>query len=379
MKYALLNVADTGPLDSLVYMLQAIGYQCWLLTPAMQAKLRRAGVDCVLDINDLVRGMGYSPSSYNLGRADWNDRSRALDRFDLFVDVKAHRNYSILTKLYPSMAGKVLWYRINGGEPEHLIKDGKDYGNELDPPCPVLTPNQWYRKWSLRHRRLEKFGEGELAWCPICKTGEAGLDETACKAYPFWPRFMAAKRFEIERHQAPYEPPVCLIHNAAGWGYGKLIDLLRERVGLRVYGRGSPDGLIRNEQMPEVLSKTIAMIHLKSSDAPGYALYEAITAQCPVIVSSRLIWRCKMDDLFYPEGIPNHFQFDRATHDNMTDIEVERYCDEIMEALRMLGSEEQNRIAGYLPNKRLNELMWDHEDEHDNSSFRQFMATNFGA
>ena len=411
MKRAVLQVADQGPLESLVKILESGGYQCFLPGSDLRARLQSFG-GLVLSPEDLHRSMGYDMP---FPMAETN----SLD-CDLFVDVKAHQTYYKLVAAFPHLAYRVLWYRINGGKPEHVVKrenrvkavldrhtliacaqdHGKleseavfphigeprcrcviesvvveDCGDEVNPPCPVLTPNQWYREWNLRHWEIREYRDANgndtgLSWCDECKTGESGLDEQACKSYTCWPPFV---RFhEYHRPRQPFHSPICLIHNLQGWGYGKLIEPMRA-LGVRMYGRGSPDGLIQHAEMPRLLSTARCMVHLKSSDAPGYAIYEALAAACPIICTRRLIWRCQMQDLL----IPNEtcLVFDRETHDGLTDADVTDCTNEVREHLNRLRDDSENRRIGNNGRKRLVELMW--RADRDDESLRKFMARNF--
>lgn len=99
-KTALLQVADTGPLESLVVMLQSVGYDCFLPSDRLKNRLRSWGCDTVLDVSDLVRGWGYEqpmsiPESHDLF-------------VDLYVDVKAHRNGPIIWQRQPRLKERTL-------------------------------------------------------------------------------------------------------------------------------------------------------------------------------------------------------------------------------------------------------------------------------
>lgn len=354
-----MNVADTGPLESLVMMLRSVGYQCYLPDSRLKDRLRKAGCDTVLNISDLVKQMGYSRPFPQNPLPEIGEK--AFPAADLYVDVKAHRNYPKVVAEWPSLAGKVLWYRINGGKPEHVVRqcpacveqqqkattwrircpECVDCGDEIDPPCPVLTPNLWYR----------------------------GKDN----AYAVWPPFYRYREYPERIGTSKYEAPVCLIHNLKGWGYGRLIDSMRD-LGVRCYGEGSPDGLVQHSRVKTILRHAKAMIHLKSSDAPGYALYEALAAACPVVVTRRLIWRNKMEDLFIP-GVTCHV-FDRETHDPLSDDDVTACTEEVRLALDAISDPEHNRKIGEAGRRRLKEVMW--KEESDSDSLAEFMRKYFG-
>lgn len=342
-RLAVLQVADTGPLESLVIMLQSVGYECALPDRGLRDLLRTLGCDTVLEIDDLVRNWGYD-EPIRLKTVSVRDLDFSL--VDLLVDVKAQRNGPLIWKHWPEMRERTLWYRINGGAPEHVIRaDGFDCGDEVNPPCPVLTPNRWY----------------------------ADPGPWTEKSYSCWPPFYRLGFYSPgDRH--PSVPPICLIHNLAGWGYGAMIPSMK-RLGVRLLGRGSPDGLLPHYAVVETLHRTMAMVHLKSSDAPGYALYEALAAACPVIVPRRLIWRSRMQELFVPGE--TCLVFDRETHDALSEQDVAECTREIREALERLRDPIENCRIGEAGNRRLLELMWNDKNPQHVESLRQFMERHF--
>lgn len=333
---AILQVADTGPLESLVVMLRSVGYECALPSPDLRHKLRAIGCDTVLDIADLVRGMGYQqPMELPLAGVSDMRRSDVI-----YVDVKAHRNAEKVWRQWPNLIGKTLWYRINGGKPE--IVPG--CGDEVNPPCPVLTPNLWYRE-------AEFNGEG--------------------RAYACWPPFHRFHQYGPRNPCNPYEPAICLIHNIAGWGGGLVINAAR-RLGVRCYGRGSPDGLVPHSLAKELLKSSLAMVHIKSSDAPGYALYEALATACPVVCSRRLPWRNRMEEL-YIEGVTCRM-FDKPTH---SAADVDHCAAEIASALEQLADPAENLRIGEQGRQRLLGLMWSEHKSADVGSLASFMQRHF--
>lgn len=358
MKTAILQVADTGPLESLVVMLRSVGYECFLPDDTIKSELRRIGCDTVLDIKHLVENWGYS-QPIDLPVAD----SQRMRTADLYVDVKSHRSYSKIIERWPNLKDKVLWYRINGGEPEHVIKrdsEGKvteDHGDEVCPPCPVLTPNMWY-------------GEG-------CKHGAMVQNCYCCqsKSYAMWPPFYRFNDYFTKNGRArTYDDPICLIHNLMGWGYGKLTERIRS-LGVKCHGRGSPDDLISHSQVARKLHSALAMVHLKSSDAPGYALYEGLAGGCPLVVSRRLIWRNRMQDLLIPEE--TCLVFDRETHDGLTDQDVDECEWAIGTALNRLKDPVLNERIGMAGRAKLQSLMWSEKKQEDVESLKQFMERLF--
>lgn len=342
MKTAVINCADTGPIESLVHMLEHAGYRCHVPDRWLHQELQRLG-GLTLTNEYLQQTMGYEP--HRLPKT--NDVAAA----DLFVDVKAHQTCHRLVDRWTSLAGKVLWYRINGGQPEHVIRRDdrgnviEDCGDEVNPPCPVLTPNQWYH----------------------------GND----KAYTCWPPFVRFNEYPPRPHLADasrYDRPVCLVHNVNGWGYRDLVEPVRA-LGVRVFGRGSPDGLVPHKGVPTYLQNALAYVCLKSNDAPGYHLYEAIAAGCPIIAPRRLVWRCRMQDLF-EEGA-TYLPFDRETHDALTPQDVDVCTDLIKNHLKTLSVLDHNRRIARAARARLLSLMW--TKEKDGDSFNKFMSDHFGA
>lgn len=335
---AILQVADTGPLESLVVMLRAVGVECYLPNIALKDMLRRLGCDTVLGPDDLVRGMGYDvPIKLPYAGPDM------METCDLYIDVKAHRNGPKVWARWPRLKNRTMWYRINGGYPEHVIRaDGEDCGDEVHLNCPIITPNQWYKR---------------LNWEAPDKS--VHLAPWSGKSYVMWPPFRQwADYYDTHgRHgfSEPFGPPVCLIHNAAGWGYGALFENMRA-MGLKIHGRGSPNGLIQHGSVPFILSRALAMVHLKSNDCPGYALYEAMAAGCPLVVSRRLIWRMSMYDLLIPGE--TCLVFDRETHDALDEQDVRECTQDISGNLKQLMDPTFNRQIGMAGRERLQELMW---------------------
>lgn len=362
-KLAILQVADTGPLESLVVMLQSAGYTCALPNDKLKRQLRDIGCDTVLDIESLVRGMGYEQpfALSEVGPESMNDAA-------LYVDIKAHRNGPKVVSKWPKLEKRILWYRINGGKPEHVIKsDGTDCGDEVNPICPILTPNRWYAD-----KVVETTTEANSEWKTHAPAPWLG------KAYSCWPPFYRFSDY-FDSHAREYykaEDPICLIHNLQGWGYGALIDNMRN-FGVKCYGAGSPDGLINHAEIPRKLSTALAMVHLKSSDAPGYALYEGLAAACPLVVTRRLVWRNRMEDLF----IPNEtcLVFDRETHDHLSEEDVASCTLEVHQHLSTLSDTKENRRIGLAGYEKLKQIMWSDKRAEDVESLREFLDRHFGA
>lgn len=350
---AILQVADVGPLDSLVVMLNSVGVFCALPNYQLQGELRRLGCSDVLSVDDLVRSGSYDPPRDTLPLAGLIDMKR---RDVMFVDIKAQKNYDKVTKRWPHLANRQLWYRINGGKPEHVINADGDHGDEVNPPCPVLTPNQWY-------------GLGRLDI-----TNPIGYNDFT-RMYCCWPPFASIDDYHrIDRWTKDWERPICLVHNLAGWGYGPLADKFRE-MGVALHGERSPDGLLHHREVPMRLSKCLAYVHLKSNDAPGYALYEALAAGCPVICTRKLIWKCRMQELLVPNV--TCLVFDKETHEPFTAEDLVQCGSEVRQHLADLHDPSYNVQIGAAGRKQLEKVMWN--EANDKESLREFLARHYGA
>jgi|GEM_PF-3706442 len=338
MKKAICQVADTGPLESLAVMLGSAGYQCLLPDDDLKGIIRGLGCDTVVDVEGLVANWGYEhPFPLSLAAA------QDMETADLYVDIKAHRNGPKVWGRWPRLKDKTLWYRINGTKPEITPRGG----DEINLVCPILTPNIWHAEkgpWSER---------AYACWPPFYRFDE------------YYPRF--------GRVDGEYDSPLCLVHNLQGWGYGALAESMR-RLGVKLYGAGSPDGLVQHADIPKMLSRVVAMVHLKSSDAPGYALYEALAAACPLIVTRRLIWRNRMQDLFEPGK--TCLVFDRETHEGLSPQDVAKCTREVREGLQQLQDPAENQRIGMAGRERLQEIMWN--KRRNGSSLKSFMERMYG-
>ena len=405
IKYAVCQVADTGPLESLAVMLRSVSIEPIIPCDDLKRQLRALGCDTVLDIQGLVSGMGYE-LPFPMGIAGPADMSRSDV---LYVDVKAHRNGPKVWKRWPGLEKRTLWYRINGAQPEHVVNGGTpcplcngsktqshgaekdpspgwpmavsqcamcggrgkigmtDHGDEINPPCPVLTPNQWYKDCYEP--------DGHPGW------------KFKQWAYAFWPPFHRFDEFDKPRcHEkldsrgggkgGKYDPPLCLIHRVSGWGYDKLVEPFRDQLGVRMHGVGCPDGLINHSVVATRLSSALAMVHLKSNDAPGYAIYEAMAAACPVVCTRRLIWRSKMQDLLIPGE--TCLVFDRETHDGLAPYDIVNCLAEVKEHLTALSDPGYNRKVGEAGRERLKKIMWSDKSSNDVAALRSFIEMNFG-
>ena len=347
MKTAICSCPDTGPLESLVVLLGSAGYECLILSGELAGYLHSLGCTHVKTAVHVQGKEGTEPH-LPLRKARRDD----LKTCDLFVDVKAHREAHKVWSVFPRLRERTLWYRINGGKPEHLIRNGVDMGNEVNPPCPVLTPNQWYK----------------------------GLFADA-RAYTCWPPFYRFDDYYQThgREGSYYNSPICLIHNPVGWGFGNYVEKAK-RVGVQTYGIGSDLGIVKHHLVPRMLSAALAMVHLKQNDAPGYALYEALAAACPLVVSERLVEMSRMHDLFEDGVTCLYFEkpgLERIFGAGPSPEEVDEAIKGIEKCLQRLSDPAENARIGLAGHNRLKELMWNERKEEDGRGFQEWMGRHF--
>jgi len=237
---AVITGIDTKPAESLAFMLEKIGYEVFMLTDEAIRKYQEKGYKGGVT-SDLLKSMGY-----NMAKIKPID---TVEGADIFFDLK-QRDLESMLKIYPEIRGAL--YIINGG------CDGyEDCGLYF----PTITNNFWIK--NAFH-----------VWSPP-------VDD-------YTPKTEMGK-----------DSPIGLLHNAYNWGYRDWINPIIEATGLRIYGDNrSPAGKIQNTQVEELLTNANCFIHIKSSDCPGWALYEAFETATPVVVPSLLAARMKMEDLY---------------------------------------------------------------------------------
>lgn len=353
MKTAICQVGHPWSLESLVIMLDAVGYRCKILNHALRDQLKSWDCDTIVDAQSVAKSWNEA-LLFGLREAGPQD----LMTCDLYVDTKAHRNGPKIWDHRPHLENKTLWYRINGGRPQNV--PGK--GEELNPPCPVLTPSRWY-------------GDDCVTTTPSDKK-EGFVTRSPCRSYSCWPPFARWYQFDKPRSPNPNGMPFGLTHNVSGWGYGDVAAALRV-LGVQCYGSGSPAGLALHDLLPEMLSTARAYVHMKANDAPGYALYEAIAAGCPVIISRRFV-DCNAAQELFEDGI-TCLLYDRTDAEGQ--IDVATCVEEVKQALLKLSDNRFNQIIGENAKKRLKSLMWNRGVGYVTDSvtaLQTFMTRHFG-
>lgn len=230
-------------------MLRSAGYEVSMLNDQAINTLRGKGYTGGVSRQEL-NSMGYTEPNMPMVGLE------GLTGADLFVDLKTAYLDSFV-RLYSDIP--VLHFLINGG------KD--DYDN-CGFSYPVATANMWV--------------EGN--------------------AFKVWLPFDNVHNLKPREQKSAYTVPIGLLHNAKNWGFGHMLQEIMDRTGVRIYGAGSPGGVLHNSKLAEVFATTVGLLHIKSNDCPGYALYEAMEAGVPLILCEQMLDRMKMRDL-YEEGV----------------------------------------------------------------------------
>jgi len=196
-------------------------------------------------------------------------------------------------------------------------------------------------------------------------------------AYTFWPSYPRHNQYDvIERsNMAEYGNPYCVCHSVHAWGYNEDIDPLAEDPGVKFYGNNSPHGQIPHTEVAYVTANAQSLVHMKSVDCPGWALYEAMLSGVPVITGRLLNSRMLAYDLLEDGvtclefGIPASMEYGRGP------TNIPRCIGDVREAINMLKDPHLNREIGNAGKKRLNDLMWN--GERDGEEFIEFMDNWF--
>ena len=386
-RLAILQMADEPQIVSTSVMLRAAGYdRVKVCGSHLRRALVKAGCDTVLSVSQMVN-LGYDELDhrYYHGEATPED----MDRCDLFVEIKV-RNVEKITAQWPRLKGRVLYWRVNGAQPEICPKGG----DEVNLPCPVATACLWYGperyRWGRDVSGQKQSNLEHLASRPItleeqCQLGlNVILHDTESNSYVFWPPYPRSRDYDSayvaravsDSTSDPHEPPFTICHSVRAWGYGPIVDACRE-LGVRMYGNNSPAGQVPHSRVPEIVRRGLALVHLKSVDCPGWALYESLLAGCPVVTGRLLNSRMLAYQLLEHEetclefGVPASLEYGRG------DMEYGRCLSDIKDALARLSDPQENRRIGENGRKRLNQLMWSDKNPDHVRTFREFMGRHF--
>lgn len=332
MKTAVLHIPQSDCEPAMAEMLQAAGY---------------APLGIGRDLARLINKAGVRPgvASTLKPQAGMNE----LRRCDLFVTVK-HYNLPLLEGAFPFLKGKILWFDINGGEPGVYIDAAPQKTYPWTVPVPYVSANKRYAEGTKTN------GPRYVCWPPLVESEKE-------------------RHLNLAHRREVTGSPICLVHNVYYWGYGWAVDDLRERVGLKAYGsHGSPDGLRPPGEVPDMLRTTVCYVHLKSHDCPGYSLYRALLAACPIVLTRQFVEFTGFTDL-YVDGETCLMVDDDADlkFPARSNLLVNRF----VAAIDRLRKDQDlaKHVAGQ-GRRRLVDLMW-HPDR-DGPGFKKFLQANFG-
>lgn len=302
---AVLTGMDTKPAMSLALMLESIGYEVFMLTDSALKRYKEKGYTGGVQAS-LLKHMGYAEAKI---------KPTESAEGDIFFDLKLNEGETMKT-IHPDI--NLALYVINGG------KDGyEDYGNHY----PTITNNFWVKN-------------AFLVYSPM--VGEMKVKE-----------------------KPGTEPPIDLLHNAYNWGFGSHLNNIIEKTGLRVFGSyGSPMGIIHNDQVEEYLHNTTAFVHIKSSDCPGWALWEAFATGTPVVVPSLFIKRMHFEDLYidgetcltWGDNLFEDILHEPGVFKEFIDREMPKAIEELASKVELLKDPEYNTKIGMGGHNKWKEL-----------------------
>jgi len=319
---AVVTGCDTHPVRSLALMLKSVGYEVKMLGDFEMNRLAKRGYTGGVQAK-LLKKMGYVNAGLDVGRIE------DLDDCDVFFDIKVSDAQSMVD-IFPRLEDKTRVFLINGGGDQYV-----DYSDHY----PVVTSNFHVKQG--KHKPFQ---------CYMPFDNVQGLKPKK------WPGDL---------------PPIGLLHNAKGWGFKHIMDRVRDKTGLRVYGSyGSPDGLLPNNRVGEELTNSMCFVHLKASDCPGYALYEAFATATPVVVTDLFIERMKFHELY--ENDVTCLTWGKGSY-KVTGEDIVEYMEEKADAMveqiadavnKLEDVEDSMRIgeAGYERWRKLTD--WTHEKKH---------------
>jgi hypothetical protein len=366
-------MSDEPQIESTAVMLRHAGYEVKVCGQELRNELVNVGFDTVISVQHMEQ-LGYDKLDSSVGEATVKD----MDRCDLFVEIKV-RNLAPLWNRWPRLHNKTVWWRVNGAQPEICDKGG----DEVNLLCPLITACFWYG--IERYRKPKEYAQGQAAQeHEISRPVSSDYFEQLMKeihvgdngmAYTFWPPFPKSEKFDaVDRSKYGYKTwktPYSLCHSARAWGYGSIIDWAVEQ-GIQIFGNNSPAGQTPHKNVYILATYAKCLVHLKSVDCPGWALYEALLSGCPVVTGRLLNSRMlayqllQHEETCYEFGVPASLEYGRG------DMDFGKCMEDIKYALERLSDPAENLRIGENGRKRLNSLMW--RSDRDGDEFLKFMA-----
>ena len=134
-------------------------------------------------------------------------------------------------------------------------------------------------------------------------------------------------------------------------------------------------GVVKRKELISELKKTIGLVHLKSVDCPGWALFECMLAGVPVVVGEFCISRMRAENLLIPGETCYSFGIPPSEPLGRGNVAYAACYTDIAQSLGKLQDPEINKRIGLAGKEKLLESMWN--PERGGESFRQFMACNY--
>lgn len=338
MKLAIVQMADTPQISSTAMMLNYAGYEVRMCGTQLRNELQAAGCDTVIAYKSML-DIGYDPLKMPIQEASVAD----MDRCDLFCEIKC-RNVPKIIKRWPRLKNRICWWRVNGARPEICEKGG----DEINIDYPVVGANLWYG------------------------TEEYNRDK---RNYVFWPPFPRAADYDPAKREGrtTFDAPFCLCHGINGWGfYGILARCIN--MGVDVYGVNAPKGILPHSKVPALISNALCMVHIKSVDCPGWAIYESMLSGCPIIVANLLINRMCGQELFIHGETCMAFG-PPGDETGRGDMKFDECVADIAYAIDHLKHPVINKQIGMNGRNQLLKLMWD--EQRDGESFKKWLSEQF--
>lgn len=377
---AIIQNADTPQIESSAEMLRSAGYdEIKVCGKSLRDELQRIGCDTVLAVKQMI-SMGYDSLEGGIGEASLED----VDRCDLFCEIKV-RNVPKIVERWPRLKGRIAYWRVNGAQPEICPKGG----DEVNLPCPIITACLWYGTDRYRAGRstqhqsdLEHLASRSITLDDLKReAATVRRHDPSGMCYVFWPPYprkaVYTENARLSRTKSGhYDAAYGVAHYMPAWGYGPIVNQVAD-LGVHLYGDRAPRGQIPHSVVGTIAQTALALVHLKSVDCPGWALYEALLSGCPVItprlMNSRMLGYELLEDgvTCLEFGVPASLEYGRG------DMAYEQCVADIAKALDRLRDPAENRRIGESGKQRLLDLMWSKDKAEDVSSFQEFCERNF--